>query len=161
MQVQIEPVDEHNMPWACGLFKELHGLSSLSCYPFDDHYNRALCAVRMRDPTWWVRLARNVNGDEYVGTMVGQVQMTLFSQRLIGIEHLLYVRSTTSFRGAIAMQLVRSFMRWCYDTYDCIMVQSGDIASINGEASRAIYIRCGFKNYGALYSHERGTNNAE
>lgn len=161
MHVQIEPIDEHNMAYVCGLAKELHGMSSLACYPFDESYNRAVTAHRMHDPTWWGRLARTVDDTEYCGLMVGNVQMTLFSQARIGVEHCLYVRAGVRFRGALAFKLVRSFMSWCYDVHDCIMVQSGDIASINGEASRAVYMRCGFKNYGALYSHERGMNNVE
>jgi hypothetical protein len=148
-------MDERNMAYACAIFKELHGLGAMSCYPFDDAYNRALCAHRMHNPTWWVQLARSVDDTEYCGCMVGNVQMTLFSTARIGVEHALYVRRGTKFRGAIAFNLVRSFLSWCYDVHDCIMVQSGDIASVESEATRALYIRCGFKNYGALYSHER------
>jgi hypothetical protein len=155
MQPRIEPFDEHNMAYASAIAKELHGLGAMSIYPFDEAYNRALIAHRMHDPTWWGRLARDTSDTEYCGIMVGNVQTTLFSQARIGVEHALYVRRGTKFRGAIAMKLVRSFVAWCYDVHDCIMVQSGDIASVESEAARALYIRCGFKNYGALYSHER------
>jgi len=154
--IRLEPVNEQNMAYACAIFKELHGLGAMSCYEFDESYNRAVTAHHMHEPGWWGRLARDVNDTEYVGVMVGNVQFALFGQHKIGVEHALYVRAGTRFRGAIAMRLVKDFMSWCYLVHDCIMVQSGDIASVDGEAARAIYIRCGFRNYGALYSHERG-----
>jgi len=161
MHGRIEKIDEHNLPYACSMFKELHGLSDLRRFPFDESYNRALTAHRMHDPAWWGYLARDLDDTEYVGVMVGSVQTALFSLARIGFEHGMYVRAGTRFRLATALHLVNSFVAWCYYAHNCIMVQSGDIASINGQATHVLYRRAGFRPYGAIYSHERGAAHVE
>jgi len=150
----IEPFTLDNMAYGCALGKELHAQGALSYIPFDESYNRALTAHKMHDPSWWLRLARTTDGGEYCGVMVGNVTSTLFSQRLIGYEQLLYVRKGTKYRGAIALNLVRNFLSWCYTIHGCVMVQSGDVAAINSLAVDALYRHAGFKRFGAIYAHE-------
>lgn len=154
MPVHLEPVTTHNYAYMCALCKELHGLGTMSHIEFDDSYNRAVIHTHMTNPVWFMMLARDMDGVEYVGAMAGHVQASMFSQRMMAFEQGLYVRKGTRYRGSIALALVRAFMRWCYDTHDCAMIQAGDVASIESIAVDALYRHAGFRRYGAIYNHE-------
>lgn len=152
--MRLDRIGAHNLPDAITLFKELHELSDMRRFPFDESYTRAVTANLMHHPEWWGCLARSVDDTRYVGVLAGHICGLLFSQAKLGKQCAFYVRANVHFRGAIAMTLLRTFTQWCYTEHGCIMVESGDVASINGEAYHALHIRAGYRHYGTLYNHE-------
>jgi hypothetical protein len=47
-------------------------------------------------------------------------------------------------------------MKWAIDERGALLLQSGDIASINSTAVWAIYNKLGFTRFGAVYKYARG-----
>ena len=54
------------------------------------------------------------------------------------------------------MRLMRGMMHWAIDECKAVLLQTGDIASIDTVAVWALYNRLGFTRFGAVYKYARG-----
>jgi ribosomal protein S18 acetylase RimI-like enzyme len=107
------------------------------------------------DVNYYFRMARDDTG--YVGAVCGSVAPFFFSPSLMGVEDAWYVREGTPNRAAIAMRLMRGFVDWCLDDKGAVLVQTGDIASIDTLAVDTLYRRMGFTRFGTVYKFVRTT----
>lgn len=145
-------VDMDNLAYASALGEELHHAGSLRDIPFDREYNRAVIHARMRDPSYYLMLARDINDTSYEGIMVGFIDTFVFSPARWAHEVLLYVRPGVKYRGAIALNLVRGFVEWATDN-KCVRIHTGDIAAINAMAVDQLYRIAGFERAGSIYEY--------
>lgn len=147
-------LDTHNLAYAVGLAKELHGLGTFGRDgpEFDWSYCRRTMLGVMNDPNCYFMLAR-VDG-AYVGAVCGKVVTFYFSPKLMGVEDAWYVREGTPRRAAIGVRLMRGFVGWCFDR-GAVIVQSGDVAGIRTVGVDALYRHMGFTRFGTIYKHAR------
>jgi hypothetical protein len=150
------PLDRHNLAYAVGLARELHGLGTFGQNgpEFDWDFTLRTMLQTIGDPGYYFHMALDGDG-QYVGAVCGKVVTFYFSPKLMGIEDAWYVRAGTRYRASIAMALMRGFVEWCMDTKGCVLVQTGDIASINPSAVDALYRHMGFKRFGSIYKYAR------
>jgi ribosomal protein S18 acetylase RimI-like enzyme len=155
MSVVTERLDTHNLAFAVGLAREMHGLSTFGMDGpvFDWEFCRSTMARTMQSPNHYFMLARN--GDGYVGAVVGHVETHFFSPKIMGIEEAWFVRENTPNRAAVGMKLMRGFVDWCMNEKHALSVQSGDIASIQSLGVDALYRRMGFARLGVIYKFVR------
>lgn len=149
-------LNDDNLPYAVGLAKELHGLGKFGEIgpSFDWDYTRRVFAGIGASPNGHFRMAVDDDGT-YVGAVCGRVYPFIFSPRLFGLEDAWYVREGTPKRAAIAMNLMREFVRWCLDDKGATLVQTGDIAAINSHAVDTLYRHMGFTRFGTIYMFQR------
>ena len=153
--MRIVPLTTDNVAYAVGLARELHSLGTFGQNgpEFDWDYTLRTMLATLGDPNYYFRLAM-VDAD-YVGAVCGKVVPFYFSPRGQGIEDAWYVRSGVRYRASIAMALMRGFVAWCLDERKAVLVQTGDIASINPSAVDALYRHMGFKRFGSIYKYAR------
>jgi hypothetical protein len=145
-----------NLPYGVAIARELHGLGTFGANgpAFDWDFALRTFAGICNSPFGYMRMAVDDDG-VYVGAICGRVYPFVFSPRLQGIEDGLYVREGTPKRASIAINLVRGFVDWCLDEKGALIVQTGDIASINSHAVDVLYRHIGFKRFGTIYVFQR------
>jgi hypothetical protein len=74
----------------------------------------------------------------------------------MAVEDGWFVRAGTKDRAKIAMRLMKGMMTWAIDECKAVLLQTGDIASIDTVAVWALYNRLGFTRFGAVYKYARG-----
>lgn len=153
--MQLERLAAHNVAFAAGLARELHGLGTFGehgpAFDWDHTMNTMMRA--MYDPSVFFLMAKLDH--EYVGAVTGRVQTFYFSPKLMGVEDAWYVREGTPKRASIGWILMHEFVKWCMDEHKTVLVQSGDIAGIRTVGVDALYRRMGFTRFGAIYKYAR------
>lgn len=153
--MNIVPLTLDNIPYACALAKELHGLGTFGTDgpPFDWDFCTGSLIAAEKNPDYYFRLA--IVDGEYVGAVTGKVVTFYFSPQLMGIEDAWYVREGTPKRASVGIALMRGFVAWCLDTKGALLVQSGDIAGIRTVGVDALYRHMGFTRFGTIYKYAR------
>lgn len=154
--MKIVPFTEENVSYAVQLGKELvaAGTFGTSGPEFDWDFTMAGTKFLMGLDRYYLRLAYD-DGDDACGFVAGHVQPFYFSPKLGAYEDAWYVRSGTQGRTKIAVALMRGFVKWALDERGALLVQSGDIASIDTLAVDSIYKHMGFKRFGSVYKYAR------
>jgi len=151
----IEPVTPKNIAYVVGLGRELQQMGSLNDVLFDWDYTLRSTARAAADPDYYIRVAMDEDAT-YCGFVGGHMTPFFFSPRMMGVEDAWFVRPLTKQRTKIAVTLMRGLVTWALDTKGGVMLQSGDIASIDTVAVDSIYRHIGFRRYGTIYKYERG-----
>ena len=121
---------------------------------FDWNYT-LMNTKRMLDlPDYYIRMAWD-DDNMPCGFVAGHLTPFFFSPRLMAVEDGWFVRAGTKDRAKIAMRLMRGMMQWS-DDKGAVLLQTGDIASIDTVAVWALYNRLGFTRFGAVYKYARG-----
>lgn len=154
--MKIVPFDEGNVAYAVQLGRELieAGTFGLNGPPFEWDYALACTRNLMRLDTYYLRLAYNDDGAP-CGFVFGHVAPFYHSPKLCAYEDGWFVRPGTKGRTKIAFLLMRGFVSWALDERRALLVQSGDIASIDSWAVDAAYKKLGFKRFGSVYKYAR------
>lgn len=154
--MKIVPFDEGNVAYAVQLGKELvaAGTFSLSGPEFDWDYTMASTRQLMGLDNYYLRLAYD-DDNAPCGFMAGHVFPFYFSPKLGAFEDAWFVRPGTKSRTKIAVALMRGFVGWALDVRGALLVQSGDIASIDSLAVDSLYKHMGFKRFGSVYKYAR------
>ena len=105
-------------------------------------------------PDYYIRMAWD-DDNMPCGFVAGHLTPFFFSPRLMAVEDGWFVRAGTKDRAKIAMRLMRGMMQWS-DDKGAVLLQTGDIASIDTVAVWALYNRLGFTRFGAVYKYARG-----
>jgi len=155
MPFHLERVDANNIAHVVALGKELVALGTFGQTgpEFDWDYTLRSTQHVLTNERYYLATAVDDSG-AYVGFVAGHLDLFFFAPKLMGIEDCWYVREHTPSRGKIAAALMMSFVDWCY-LHVALLVQSGDIASINTIGVDALYRRMGFTRYGVIYKHAR------
>jgi hypothetical protein len=158
--MNIVPLTLDNIPYACELARELHGIGTFGRDgpPFDWDFCIGSLIWAEKDPNTYFRMA--VVDGEYVGAVTGKVTQFYFSPRLLGIEDAWYVREGTPKRASVGIALMRGFVSWCLDTRGAVLVQSGDVAGIRTVGVDALYRHMGFTRFGTIYKYSRDVGEA-
>lgn len=157
MAIEIVPLRLDNAANATGLAEELHRLGTFgeNGPAFDwDFTLRTMMRVES-SPEYYFRLAKQ--DDIFVGAVVGHVDTFFFSPALMALEDAWYVREGVPNRTKIAVMLMRGFVAWALDKKHAVLVQTGDIASIDSHAVYALYQHMGFKKFGTVYKYQRNS----
>jgi hypothetical protein len=155
--MRIEPVTEENVAYFVQLAKELTAAGSFGVdgpeFVWDFTIEMVSKCAAM--PAYYVRLAYD-DDDKPCGIVAGHVLTFYFNPALMAHEDAWFVREGTPGRTKIAMALMRGFVDWAMNEMKCVLVETGDIASIDSYAVRQLYKHMGFKDFGAVYAY-RGT----
>jgi hypothetical protein len=73
----------------------------------------------------------------------------------MALEDAWYVREGAEDRTKTAVYLMKAFIGWGLDDMKAVLIQTGDIASINSHAVYSLYKHLGFKRFGTVYKYER------
>ena len=104
---------------------------------------------------YYIRMAWD-DEDRPCGFVAGHLTPFFFSPRLMAVEDGWFVRAGTASRAKIAMRLMKGMMHWAIEERNAVLLQTGDIASIDTVAVWALYNRLGFTRFGAVYKYARG-----
>jgi hypothetical protein len=122
---------------------------------FDWNYT-LMSTKRVLDlPDYYIRMAWD-DDNMPCGFVAGHLTPFFFSPRLMAVEDGWFVRAGTKDRAKIAMRLMKGMMAWAIDECKAVLLQTGDIASIDTVAVWALYNRLGFTRFGAVYKYARG-----
>lgn len=154
--MRIVPFDEGNIAYAVQLGKELvaAGTFGTNGPGFDWDHTLACTRRLMEMDTYYLRLAFS-DDDVACGFVAGHVVPFYFSPKLGAYEDAWFVREGTPGRTRIGVMLMRGFVSWALDVQRALLVQTGDIASINTVAVDSIYKHMGFKRFGTVYKYAR------
>lgn len=154
--MKITPFTEENVAHAVQLGRELvaAGTYGISGPAFDWDFTLAVTKRLMELDDYYLRLAYD-DDDAPCGFVAGHVNPFYFSPKLLAAEDAWFVRPDTRGRTKIAVALMRGFVRWALDERGALLVQSGDIASIDTVAVDSIYKHMGFKRFGTVYKYAR------
>jgi hypothetical protein len=155
--VRIAEVQSDEVPYLVGLGKELVeiGTFGMSGPAFDWNYTMMNTKRVLDLPNYYIRMAWD-DDNHPCGFVAGYVTPFHFSPALMAVEEGWYVREGTKDRTKIGMRLMQGLMKWAIDERGALLLQSGDIASINSTAVWAIYNKLGFTRFGAVYKYARG-----
>ena len=154
--MKIVPFTEENVSYAVQLGRELvaAGTFGVTGPEFDWDYTMATTRYLMGLDSYYLRLAYDGN-DVACGFVAGHVNPFYFSPKLTATEDAWFVRPGTLERTKIAVKLMRGFVAWALDERGALLVQSGDIASIDTLAVDSIYKHMGFTRFGTVYKYAR------
>ena len=122
---------------------------------FDWNYTLMNTKRTLDLPDYYIRMAWDDDGKP-CGFVAGHLITFFFSPKLMAVEDGWFVRAGTRGRVRIAIELMHGLMRWAIDDKQAMLLQTGDIASINSTAVWAIYNRLGFTRFGAVYKYSKG-----
>lgn len=149
-------MDADNIPYCVAVAKELHGLGTFG--QNGPEFDWDFCTYQFidvcKDSTFFHRFAIDSSGN-YVGGLIGHVLPFMFSPRLMALEDAWYVRDGAEDRTKTAVTMMRQFINWAFDEKNAVLVQTGDIASIDSVAVDNIYRHLGFKRFGTVYKYVR------
>ena len=149
-------MDEFNIPHCVAVAKELHGLGTFGRngpefdWDFCTHQFIDVC----RDGDYYHRFAVTDDG-VFVGGVIGHVMPFMFSPKIMAVEDAWYVREGVEDRTKAAVVLMRGFVSWSLDEMGAVIVQTGDIATIDSVAVDNLYRHLGFKRFGTIYKYVR------
>lgn len=154
--MKIVPFTEENVAHAVQLGRELIAAGTFGLYgpPFEWDYALARTKSLMELDYYYLRLAYD-DDNAPCGFMAGHVVPFYFSPKLGAFEDAWFVRPGTKSRTKIAVALMRGFVGWALDERRALLVQSGDIASIDSLAVDSLYKHLGFKRFGSVYKYAR------
>ena len=155
--MRIEPISGENVAYIVQLGKELveAGTFGMSGPEFDWDFTMQMTRGLMERDDYYLRMAYD-DEDRPCGFVAGHVSQFYFSPKLSAYEDAWYVREGTSSRAKIAMALMKGLVHWALDAKGALLLQSGDIASIDSTAVWALYNHMGFTRFGAIYKYSRG-----
>ena len=122
---------------------------------FDWNYTLMNTKRTLDLPDYYIRMAWD-DDNMPCGFVAGHLTPFFFSPRLMAVEDGWFVRAGTKDRAKIAMRLMKGMMAWAIDECKAVLLQTGDIASIDTVAVWALYNRLGFTRFGAVYKYARG-----
>lgn len=154
--MRIVPFTEENVAYAVQLGKELVAAGSFSIIAPEFDWDYTIAGIRhlMGLDSYYLRLAYD-DDDAPCGFVGGHVQPFYFNPKLCAYEDAWFVRPGTKGRTKIAVKLMRGFVAWALDERGALLVQSGDIASIDSLAVDSLYKHLGFKRFGSVYKYAR------
>jgi len=140
-----------NIPYCVELARELHALGVFGRQgpPFDWDYCTATFIDVAQDRNSYARFAVNED-NQYVGGVVAHLTPFFFSPHQMVIEDALYVKEGTPKRASVGLMLLRGLEAWA-QSCKAVLVQTGDIASIDSHAVYRFYIHAGFEKFGTVY----------
>jgi hypothetical protein len=155
--VRIAEVRSDEVAYLVQLGKELvmAGTFGTDGPEFDWNYTLMNTKRTLDLPDYYIRMAWD-DDDRPCGFVAGHLTPFFFSPRLMAVEDGWFVRAGTKDRAKIGMRLMQGLMKWSIDERGALLLQSGDIASIDSVAVWAIYSRLGFTRFGAVYKYSRG-----
>lgn len=155
--MQIVEITEQNIAYLVQLGKELVEAGTFGIIGPDFDWDHALANTKaaMQSDNYYIRMALDDN-DDPCGFVAGHVCPFYFNPKLIAYEDAWFVREGTPGRARIAMLLMKGMILWALDEKKAMMLQSGDIASIDSTAVWALYSHMGFTRFGAVYKYSRG-----
>ena len=122
---------------------------------FDWNYTLMNTKRTLDLPDYYIRMAWDDN-EVPCGFVAGHLTPFFFSPKLMAVEDGWFVRAGTPSRAKIAMQLMRGMMHWAIEEKQAVLLQTGDIASIDTVAVWALYNKLGFTRFGAIYKYAKG-----
>ena len=154
--MKIEPFSLENVAYAVQLCKELWAAGTFGVNGPDFDWDYTIAGMRniVDDPSFYLRLAYD-DDDAPCGFVGGNVVQFWFNPKVAAYEQAWFVREGTKGRTKIAVKLMRGFLDWAFDEKGALLVQSGDIASIDSIAVDSLYKHLGFKRYGSVYKYTR------
>lgn len=155
--MRIVPVTEENVAYFTGLCKELHNAGTFGIHGPDFEWDYTLDLMRTltaRDD-YYMRMAYD-DEDKPCGLVGGHIMSFYFSPKIIAYEDAWYVREGTKMRARTAIALMRGLMGWALDEKKALLLETGDVASIDSTAVWELYKRMGFVHFGTLYKYSRG-----
>lgn len=154
--MRTAPLDEGNVAYGVQLGRELvaAGSFSISGPEFDWDYTMRGMRSLLARPDYYIHLGYD-DDDVACGFVFGHVGPFYFSPRLQAFEDGWFVRPGTVGRTKIAVRLMRGFVKWALDERGALLVQSGDVASIDSLAVDSLYKHLGFKRFGSVYKYAR------
>lgn len=154
--MRIVPFTEENVAHAVQLGRELVAAGTFGSDgpEFDWEYTLEATRFLMGLDRYYLRIAYD-NADAPCGFVAGHVQPFYFSPKLGAFEDAWFVRPDTQGRTKIAVALMRGFVSWALDERGALLVQSGDIASIDTLSVDSLYKHMGFKRFGTVYKYAR------
>lgn len=154
--MQIRPVTFENAAHCVELGRELVALGTFGADgpEFDWDFTMKSTQHVLVRPDYYLRIAFDDNG-EHCGFVAGHMDTFFFSPKQFAVEDSWFVRDGTKDRTKIAVALMRGFVSWALDERKALLVQSGDIASIDTLAVDSIYKHMGFTRFGTVYKYAR------
>ncbi len=155
--MRIAEVQPDEVAYLVGLGQELvmAGTFGSDGPAFDWAYTLANTRHALADKDHYIRMAWD-DDDKPCGFVAGHLTPFFFSPRLMAVEDGWFVRAGTPSRAKIAMRLMQGMMQWAIDDRQAVLLQTGDIASIDTVAVWALYNKLGFTRFGAIYKYSRG-----
>jgi hypothetical protein len=155
--MRIVPVAQDEVAYLVQLGKELveAGSFGITGPDFDWDYTMKSTRDLLGRADYYIRMAYDDN-DRPCGFVAGHVAQFYFSPKILAYEDAWFVREGTPSRAKIAIGLMRGLMHWALDAQGALLLQSGDIASINSTAVWELYKHMGFTHFGAIYKYSRG-----
>lgn len=159
--MKITAFTEENVAHAVQLGRELvaAGTFGVTGPAFDWDFTLATTKHLMGLDSYYLRLAYD-DANVPCGFVAGHVNSFYFSPKLLAAEDAWFVRPDTRGRTKIAVALMRGFVSWSLDVRGALLVQTGDIASIDTVAVDSLYKHMGFKRFGTVYKYSRDVGEA-